>query len=141
MSALPHLAASGFVRMSPTLRADLRAAEEANGRIRYLRPEYQKGKDSGSRSQETQSPLNLKPSTTDKQSSPASKRKPAWPKSLADRVRLIDTLLQTTPGPHTAQSFAKQFTRASGKDDKEILETLTALGRRTAVVESPTAAG
>ena len=52
-----------------------------------------------------------------------------WPKSLADRVRLIDETLRATPGPHTPPSLAKQFARASEKDVAEILETLAALGR------------
>jgi len=59
--------------------------------------------------------------------------KRAWPKSLADRVRLIDETLRTTPGPHTAPSLAKQFSRASEKDVEEILETLAALGRTASV--------
>ena len=61
---------------------------------------------------------------------PQSAKKP-WPKSLADRVRLIDETLRTNPGPHTAKSLTKQFARANEKDVAEILETLAALGRTT----------
>ncbi len=104
-----------------------RAAEEANGQIRCLRPEYQ-NKNAESKKL-NQSPLNLHPAASSKQPSAASKKKAPWPKSLADRVRLIDDLLRTTPGPNTAQSLAKQFARASEKDIEEILETLAALGR------------
>ena len=129
-----------------------RAAEEATGHIRYLRPEYQRRKDSGFRSQEAQSPLNLNPdqtnlqlpaqlATSNKQPATASKRKQPWPKSLAARVRLIDETLRTTPGPHTPESLAKSFARADKDAIAEILETLAALGRAAKSGEQYTSVG
>jgi len=116
-----------------TLNAQ-RAAEEANGQIRYLRPEYQKKKDERGRMK--QSSLEIPDDKAASKNSklpipnPQSAKKP-WPKSLADRVRLIDETLRTNPGPHTAKSLTKQFARANEKDVAEILETLAALGRTT----------
>ncbi|MEX1118161.1 MAG: hypothetical protein WEB60_05135 [Terrimicrobiaceae bacterium] len=107
-----------------------RATEESNGQIRYLRPEYQKKKEESGKRKESQSDLDIpKTDTTQKHSqfkilnSKFAKR--PWPRSLADRVRLIDETLRTTPGPHTT----KTFTRANESEIEEILETLTALGR------------
>ena len=111
-----------------------RAAEEAAGTIRWLRPDYQNP------TAAAQAPLDL---PADKQATPrsaiptpgrdASPRRPStktpWPKTLADRVRLVDEALRQSNTPQTAETLAKHFTRAKVTDIAEILETLTTLGR------------
>ena len=109
-----------------------RATEEANGQIRYLRPEYQRPKDEGGKAKESQTTLEIPAKENSKcEMRNAKLPKRAWPKSLADRVRLIDETLRTTPGPHTSTTLAKLFARANEEDVTEILETLAALGRAT----------
>ena len=100
-----------------------RAAEEAAGTIRWLRPDYQ----NPTGTTNTQPALAL--SKDAKPKPKASKAKTPWPKTLADRVRLVDEALRQSPTPVTAETLSKRFTRAKVADITEILETLTTLGR------------
>jgi hypothetical protein len=122
-----------------------RAAEESQGQIRYLRPEYQRKKDEAGNQKPEQSNLALQPGTKKGRDAsprrPTSAKKQAWPKSLAERVRLIDETLRTTPAPHTAKTLTKSFARASENDIDEILETLTALGRAAQSTDHYTSVG
>ena len=88
-----------FIERWSRAAASETVVEEAAGTIRWLRPDYQ-------------SPTG----TTTAQTALALTKAP-WPKTLADRVRLVD------------ESLAKHFTRAKPSDISEILETLTTLGR------------
>lgn len=100
-----------------------RAAEESAGTIRWLRPDYQ----NPTGTQNAQPALAL---TKDAKPKPkTSKAKTPWPKTLADRVRLVDEALRQSATPQTAETLAKHFTRAKPSDITEILETLTTLGR------------
>ena len=103
-----------------------RAAEEATGTIRWLRPEYQ-----APAGATTQSALEMttKGTKDTKAKTKASKAKTPWPKSLAERVRATELALQSSPSPVTPSALAKRFTRAKPEDLAEILETLAALGR------------
>ena len=103
-----------------------RAAEEATGTIRWLRPEYQ-----APAGATTQSALEMttKGTKDTKAKTKASKAKTPWPKSLAERVRATELALQSSPSPVTPAELAKRFTRAKPEDLAEILETLAALGR------------
>lgn len=109
-----------------------RAAEEAKGFVRWLRPDYQKPLFAG----EKQSSLGLDdygPRVTKTTTKTAKKRakpkKVAWPKSMADRAKAIEAALAAAEHPITAAALAKQFSRAKDKEVAEILETLAALGR------------
>jgi hypothetical protein len=102
-----------------------RAAEEANGQIRWLRPEYQnptgtttQGGLGISEEQQRAPRQGAKPGRDGSPSRPTSS-KLAWPKSLSERVRVIEEVL------------AKRFSRAKESDIAEILETLATLGRGT----------
>ena len=108
-----------------------RAAEEAAGTIRWLRPEYQRQKveDSKQKPEQTNLQLPAQLATRNPQPSSSPRKKLPWPKTLADRVRLVDEALRQSPTPQTAESLAKHFTRAKVDDITEILETLTTLGR------------
>jgi hypothetical protein len=118
-----------------------RAAEEARGHIRWLRPDYQipllaapkqsalaldeneEKKTSGKSAKAPGSnPLAPRPS-------PLAGRKAPWPKPLADRVRVVESALAAEEKPATAAELAKRFTRAKPEDLAEILDTLVTLGR------------
>ncbi|MEO7797421.1 MAG: DNA methyltransferase [Opitutaceae bacterium] len=116
-----------------------RAAEEAQGQIRWLRPDYQKPLFSS----DEQAALGLEDKAPDlksdtgknpKASSGKSKlkipkSKLPWPKSLADRVRAVETALAAEEKPVTAAALAKRFLRANPEDLAEILDTLVTLAR------------
>ncbi len=99
-----------------------RAAEEATGNIRWLRPAYQSP--SG---QTTQTGLAISTKTTKGTKARTPKKKEPWPKSLAERVAAVERALKSTPA--TAATLAKTFLRAKPADLAEILETLVTLGR------------
>jgi hypothetical protein len=120
-----------------------RAAEEAKGTVRWLRPDYQQPLFAG----EKQSALGLDgaeaagaglprdgvrrsavaKAMADKKA--AAKKKTAWPKTLADRVRAVEQALAAEEKPATAAELAARFSRAKAPDILEILQTLVTLGR------------
>ncbi|MEO6244604.1 MAG: class I SAM-dependent DNA methyltransferase, partial [Opitutaceae bacterium] len=113
-----------------------RAAEEAKGQIRWLRPDFQKPLFAG----EKQSSLGLDDSapTAGKTKNPTAagqskiknrKSKIPWPKTLAERVRAIETALAAEEKPATAADLATRFARADPAVIAEILQTLVTLGR------------
>jgi hypothetical protein len=109
-----------------------RAAEEAQGVIRYLRPEYQ-NPSSVSASQSGLS-LSAPPRLRAKTLHPASRAKASsaktpWPKPLAERVRAVEEALRSASASVSAETLAKRFARASASDIQEILDTLVTLGR------------
>ena len=108
-----------------------RAAEEAQGHIRWLRPDYQKPLFAGTKQAQlglTDSP----PTPGSKLKAPSSKLKAAklpWPKTLADRAKAVEALLASADHPITSAELTKQFTRAKESEVLEILDTLVALAR------------
>jgi hypothetical protein len=103
-----------------------RAAEEAQGVIRYLRPEYQNPTGASA----TQSGLKLtKEKAAKSKVSKTSSAKTPWPKPLAERVHAVEEALKSAIAPITAETLAKSFARASESDIQEILDTLVSLGR------------
>jgi len=111
-----------------------RAAEEAQGNIRWLRPEFQCPE-----SVAVQGELNVDatPSSRSARSAAGSKRdegvastkKQPWPKTLPDQVRELRAALATAPTPVTAEELARTFTRARTDRVADLLETLAALGQ------------
>ncbi len=115
-----------------------RAAEEAQGLVRWLRPDYQKpllapsaqttlAIDTSGRKPraakagaKTAAPAPEKPSRAGKL---------AWPKTLAERAKAVESALKSAAEPVTAEALAKRFLRAKSAEVAEILETLAALGR------------
>jgi hypothetical protein len=121
-----------------TLNAQ-RAAEEKQGIIHWLRPDYQRSKEQGGQSMEhgagstEELPLKpkkaAKPKAGSKLRAPGSKpAKQPWPKSLADRIRAVEQALHTT-SPTTAEALSLSFARVKPTDVQEIFESLVALGR------------
>lgn len=98
-----------------------RAAEETAGHVRWLRPEYQNPTGAAV----SQVRLGL----TDIPTSKVPRTKTPWPKSLAERVRAVETALGAASKPMTAADIAKSFARADSAVVGEILETLATLGR------------
>ncbi len=113
-----------------------RAAEEAKGIVRWLRPDYQKPLYAGSKqaslglddvnAPDSKSGAGKKPKTAAKAGKAT---KVAWPKPLADRVRVVEAALAAEEKPATAADLARRFARAQPADILEILQTLVTLGR------------
>jgi hypothetical protein len=100
-----------------------RRAEEANGLVRWPRPEYQAPaaktivvKEQG-RLDITELPI-----------SAAGARKTSWPKTLPERITGIRGLLAAQPKPAHAEELARRFHRAPRGDVQEVLNALVALG-------------
>jgi hypothetical protein len=105
-----------------------RAAEEASGHIRYLRPEYQ-AKSAAPAAQSKIALPDEAPAQATKAKTRVTKAKQPWPKTLAERTKALDALLATETQPLTTPEITKRFARAKEEDIQEILETLAALGR------------
>ncbi len=107
-----------------------RAEEERNGKIRWLRPEYQ-DPNYGKEKKETAAQSELAVADSSKPSStlPAAKQIP-WPKALPDQVAAVHALLPTTGlDPSTiAAHFGKRTKKRLAEID-QILTTLKNLGQ------------
>ncbi len=109
-----------------------RAAEEAQGKIRWLRPEFQAP-------EEVQGELNVdgaSSSVVDAKLAPTTKlkasstlKKQPWPSSLPDQVRALRDALAAQPSPATAEQLARTFNRANTNRVADLLETLATLGQ------------
>jgi hypothetical protein len=97
-----------------------RAAEERQGNIRYLRPEFQ------SSGPATQTGF-LAGGTA--AATGARRERRAWPVSVSERVRAIREVLAGQSAPVTPETLAKEFHRARAADLRDILETLVSLGQ------------
>ena len=102
-----------------------RAAEETQGHIRWLRPDFQSPKP------ETQATLHI-PNNNPKKSTKktnTSTKKPIWPKALPDQVRELRTALASAQNPVTPEELARTFTRARTDRVADLLETLATLNQ------------
>ena len=111
-----------------------RAAEERNGHVRWLRPEFQRMKDEGGRMKTRQDALvipeaaPLHPSSLSLHPS----RLP-WPKTLPDQAAAVRAALSTHATATDAAALAKHFKAAKADRVQEILETLASLGQARSV--------
>lgn len=96
-----------------------RAAEEANGLVRWLRPEYQNPQ--GARGEQSKS-LDL-PKVVE-----SSKDKEPWPKAMQDQFKAVSAALGRQNAPASAEQIAREFKRAKTNKVEELLSTLVALG-------------
>lgn len=109
-----------------------RAAEEAEGKIRYLRPEFQDpdhGKDQSPATQKTTA-QDLKLTTKKAKPTKATTSKLKWPTTLPEQVAILQPLITTQGSDPT--TLSTHFGRASKKRQSEIqqiLQTLKALGQ------------
>jgi hypothetical protein len=109
-----------------------RAAEEARGVIRWLRPEFQ-APQAGAK--QTELDLPDEPETEPAKSPAKGKRKPApktakpaWPKEPALRTKAVQEALSASGTPLEPEQIAKQFARGNTSQVIEILDALCSLG-------------
>lgn len=121
-----------------------RAAEEARGIVRWLRPDFQNAGD-------TQQELAVE---VDDSTEPVPAKKGAkgrkgetgpppmeWPSGLLAQTQAVRAVLATARTPMDADAVARRFTRARRSRVEEILETLSALGQATRTAEGGYLAG
>lgn len=104
-----------------------RAAEERQGRVRWLRPDFQRPADAAP----TQGTLDTgEPSPP---SAPAPADRQAWPKSLPEQARAVRLALNAQTSAVTAADLARSFgaraTPARVRAVEELLQTLASLGQ------------
>ncbi|WP_245894622.1 class I SAM-dependent DNA methyltransferase [Paracoccus indicus] len=97
-----------------------RAAEEATGLIRWLRPDYQNpdGKAVATKAGQGAMDLGIAAATT----------KTPWPKTLPDQLSAVQRKLGEL-GIATPEQIARQFARGRATTVQPLLESLTALGQ------------
>jgi len=98
-----------------------RAAEEAQGNVRWLRPEYQ-----APDATQIDAALTTEPVAAPKAIAPA-KGKPIFPKSHPDQLKVLREALAERP--HTTESLAELFKHKPRKSVEEGLLSLVAVGR------------
>ena len=111
-----------------------RAAEEARGHIRWLRPEFQAPQ---ARAADAPAPeqTSFDTSTGDEYdtapATPAASKPAPWPKDAVDQVRAVADVLAASPMPLTADGIAARFTARGPWKRRlpQMLNMLVALGR------------
>lgn len=98
-----------------------RAEEEAQGQIRWLRPDYQNPEGLATRRAARAAELDLGATVL------AAAGKSAWPKTLPERVQAVRTALATLDRPASVEEVAALFKRARRQDVSALLQTLTEL--------------
>ena len=97
-----------------------RAAEEARGVIRWLRPDYK----APNAAPATNASLDLGESAP----VPAGATILPWPKTLPEQVGAVDGLLSTAPAPLHPCDVARMFKAKQASSITPVLDTLTAIG-------------
>jgi hypothetical protein len=106
-----------------------RAAEEARGLVRWLRPEFQNPQGAAA---VRQPGLELTEAKTPAAAA-ARTDKVAWPKTLPEQVQAVRAALAGRSAAVTADELAATFSRAKTDRVEELLETLASLGQARAV--------
>ncbi|MDJ0756021.1 MAG: hypothetical protein QNJ45_21010 [Ardenticatenaceae bacterium] len=110
-----------------------RAAEEARGIIRYLRPEYQNPEYAAEQQASQAALIDTKEAAP---APPPAEQRP-WPKSLAERAQALRAALAGFEQPVTvkevAQAFKGRATKKKVDEMTELLETLVVLGQAQGV--------
>lgn len=97
-----------------------RAAEEAQGKVRWLRPDYQ-----APEATQVSAELTTEQAEATTAAAPATKGKMAFPKSLPEQLKLLrETLAER---PHTVESLSELFKRKPRKSVEEGLLSLAAV--------------
>jgi len=97
-----------------------RRAEEEQGHVRYLRPEYQ-----APETVETQAEMDIDVEV-DMGEGPAEPLE--WPSALKTRAQAVRTVVGHADRPLTVEEVAQHFHRARRDDVRDLLETLVGLG-------------
>lgn len=98
-----------------------RAAEEAQGLVRWLRPDYQNpaGRAAAAKGRQVELDVGAVEGGSDKAS---------WPKALPEQIAAVRAALSEV-GEATPEQVARQFKRGPSPTVKLLLESLTALGQ------------
>lgn len=98
-----------------------RAAEEAAGLVRWLRPDYQNpaGRIAAAKGQQVELDVGAAAEAADKA---------LWPKALPEQIAAVRVVLSDM-GEATPEQVARQFKRARAASVKPLLESLSALGQ------------
>ncbi|WP_376690267.1 class I SAM-dependent DNA methyltransferase [Wenzhouxiangella sp. EGI_FJ10409] len=102
-----------------------RAAEEAKGKIRWLRPDYQAPEETAQQGELAAESAEATNKPTSKQANEPTKKLP-WPKTLQAQIRAVRD--QLTTGPMDAPTLATHFKRKPEKSVIQVVEALTDLG-------------
>ena len=100
-----------------------RAAEEEQGVVRWLRPEFQAPGEAAAVQQD------LIPGAAVDKAIAAKAAKRSWPKSLTEQFKALKTALAEHPAPVGAEQLARTFKRARTPRVSELLGTLVELGQ------------
>jgi hypothetical protein len=122
-----------------------RAAEEATGTIRWLRPNYQNPAKPTQTAAQEQTTMDLPgaqmPDSPEDADAPTSAAKPlaqqAWPATLPEQIKAVADLLSAAPAALDLDAIAAQF-KGRGRWRERlpvILETLVAIGRAQSLNE------
>ncbi|MBE7553182.1 MAG: class I SAM-dependent DNA methyltransferase [Anaerolineales bacterium] len=118
----PSLSNEEILEKLVALNAE-RAAEEARGVVRWLRPEYQAG--AAGASVATQAAL----IEEEVQVETKVEEKKAWPASMAEQAQAVRQSLLAAGGPVTIKQVAAGFVKAPAARVEELLETMVVLGQ------------
>lgn len=100
-----------------------RAGEEREGRVRWLRPEFQNAAGTALQaSLDTGEGEMIAPAV-------AKREKRPWPKSLAEQAKAVRSALIAQGGAVTPDQLAKAFQKGNADRVAELLETLASLGQ------------
>jgi hypothetical protein len=105
-----------------------RAAEEARGLVRWLRPEYQNPEGHSAEQ------LTVDVGTGKKAATKKVAKKP-WPTTLPEQAQAVHSALKVRFLPATTEEIAKTFTRAPRAQVAALLDTLASLGQAIRVGE------
>ena len=97
-----------------------RAAEEARGHIRWLRPDYQNPAGHAAVAKDEQTAMDIGPTVTT--------AKTPWPKTLPEQIAAVRATLSDL-GTATPEQVARTFNRGRAGSVQPLLESLAALGQ------------
>jgi hypothetical protein len=97
-----------------------RAAEEARGHIRWLRPDYQNPAGHAAVAKDEQTAMDIGPTVTT--------AKTPWPKTLPEQIAAVRATLSDL-GTATPEQVARTFNRGRARSVQPLLESLAALGQ------------
>lgn len=103
-----------------------RAAEEAQGKIRWLRPEYQDPNYGQNQEHTTSTQTELDTSSQVAPAITVTSGKSTWPKTMREQITAVRSALQT--GPQTAEQLASQFRGKRQDAVQSVLDALQELG-------------
>ena len=108
-----------------------RAAEEAQGLVRWLRPAYQNPASKAAASQPAQGGLDVTPAKAPHTGVVAADARQAWPRELADQIRAVAQVLASARAPLPEPAVAARFTGRGPWKRRlpQLLDTLVAVGR------------